>query len=330
MVKRCLQALAKIKPTALCEKERTKKRDREVETCSSEDVSVADPYTKTVKVHLHLFSPVKWSHASHLAFFYLFVFSFSHMQSCLSKRCHLHTTWRVPMYSWLQRPSMWNRQAGFAWHELKDRLRGAWRDHCFPAPFSWFLHETGLESLKITPACCFSLKCQRKVSKKAKEHRQFCGVLGRWRTAAIDRTTFYASQRCRRAAVFAVFFFFFLSALGVIWRVKAFRDQQCQFLTRNKSLSSENESNCSMTSECVCTDSILPRGAGCENGRCKQSIFSLLLSSSMQGLKYIVTDFLSPTCQKVMIRQSRPCRVKQRLGRFFVHISTSREKLKIL
>ena len=62
---------------------------------------------------------------------------------------------------------------------------------------------------------------------------------------------------------------------GVIWRGKAFRDQQCQFLTRNMSLSSENESNCSMTSECVRTDSILPRGAGLEHGRCKQSIFSL-------------------------------------------------------
>ena len=62
---------------------------------------------------------------------------------------------------------------------------------------------------------------------------------------------------------------------GVIWRGKAFREQQCQFLTRNKSLGSENESNCSMTSECVRTDSILPRGAGLEHGRCKQSIFSL-------------------------------------------------------
>ena len=62
---------------------------------------------------------------------------------------------------------------------------------------------------------------------------------------------------------------------GVIWRGKAFREQQCQFLTRNKSLSSENESNCSMTSECVRTESILPRGAGLEHGRCKQSIFSL-------------------------------------------------------
>ena len=45
-------------------------------------------------------------------------------------------------------------------------LRGAWRDQCFPAPFSCFLHETGLESLKITSVCCFSLKCQRKDSKK--------------------------------------------------------------------------------------------------------------------------------------------------------------------
>ena len=47
----------------------------------------------------------------------------------------------------------------------------------------------------------------------------------------------------------------------VIWWGKAFRDQQCQFLTRNRSLSRENESNCSMTSECVRTDSILLRGA---------------------------------------------------------------------
>ena len=54
--------------------------------------------------------------------------------------------------------------------ELKSRgrrprlLRGAWRDHCLPEPFSLFLHETGLESLKITSARCFLLKCQRKAS----------------------------------------------------------------------------------------------------------------------------------------------------------------------
>ena len=115
------------------------------------------------------------------------------------------------------------------------------------------------------------MKCQRKDSKKAKEHSQFRGVLGRRRTAAIDRTTFHVCQRCRKTAFFAVF-----SRLwGVIWRGKAFRDQQCQFRTRNKSLSSENESNCWTISECVSTDSILRRGAGHEHSRCKQSIFSL-------------------------------------------------------
>ena len=46
------------------------------------------------------------------------------------------------------------------WIEIVDLgLRGAWRDHRFPEPFSWFLHETGLESLKITSARCFLLKC---------------------------------------------------------------------------------------------------------------------------------------------------------------------------
>ena len=168
---------------------------------------------------------------------------------------------------------MQNWKPHFAW----DELRGAWRDHCFPEPFSWFLHKTGLESLTITSARCFLLKCQRKDSKKAKEHCQFRGVLGCWRTAPIDRTTFHACQRCRKDAALAVF----SQLRGVIWRGKAFREQQWQFLTRNKSLSSENESNCSMTSECVRTDSILPRGAGLEHGRCKQSIFSLSIFGSL-------------------------------------------------
>ena len=71
----------------------------------------------------------------------------------------------------------------------------------------------------------------------------------------------------------------FFSALGVIWRGKPFCDQQCQFLSRNKSLSSKNELNCSMTSECARTDSILPRGAGFEHGGWKQSIFSFQFSA---------------------------------------------------
>ena len=99
--------------------------------------------------------------------------------------------------------SFWGIMPLLVAHEVN--LRGAWRDHRFPEPFSWFLHETGLQSLKITSARCFLLKCQRKVSKKAKEHRRFRGVLRRWRSAAIDRTTFHACQRCRKTAVFAVF-----------------------------------------------------------------------------------------------------------------------------
>ena len=91
-------------------------------------------------------------------------------------------------------------------HTCCTLLRGAWRDHCFPEPFSWFLHETGLESMKIISARCFRFKCRRKDSKKAKEHRQFRGVFGRWRTAPIDRTTFHACQRCRKNDVLAVFF----------------------------------------------------------------------------------------------------------------------------
>ena len=86
----------------------------------------------------------------------------------------------------------------------------------------------------------------------------------------------------------------FFSALDVIWRGKAFRDQQCHFLTRNKSLSSENESNCSMTSECVRTDSILPRGAGLEHGRHKQSIFSIsIFGILVERLSFLRLHFCS-------------------------------------
>ena len=168
----------------------------------------------------------------------------------------------------------WPSQTQWAYYSGKVNpctLRGAWRDHRLPEPFSWFLHETGLESLKITSVRCFLLKCQRKDSKKAKEYRRFRGVIGRWRTAAIDRTTFHACQWCRKTVVLAVF-----SRLwGVIWRGKAFRDQQCQFLTRNKSLSSENESNSFDDFWVRAYRFDFPRGAGLEHGRCKQSIFSL-------------------------------------------------------
>ena len=176
--------------------------------------------------------------------------------------------------------------------ECSFPLRGAWRDHRFLSHFPDFYTKQVLKVWRSPLHAVFYWKCQRKVSKKAKDHRQFRGVLGRWRTAAIDRTTFHACQRCRKTAVFAVF-----SRLwGVIWRGKAFRDQQCHFLTRNKSLSSENESNCSLTSECVRTDSILPRGAGLEHGRHKQSIsrfqFSAFWSNGLASSVFIFAPIL--------------------------------------
>ena len=113
---------------------------------------------------------------------------------------------------------------------------------------------------------------------------------------------------------------FFSRLWGFIWRGKAFRDQQCQFLTRNKRLSIKNESNCSMTSECVRTYGVpirfcpeAPASSTVDiNSRFSRFQFSafwsnglassvfifapillrfFLLSSSMQGLKLVVTDF---------------------------------------
>ena len=49
-----------------------------------------------------------------------------------------------------------------------ESLRGAWRDHCFPEPFSWFLHKPGLESLKITSACCFFIELSKERLEKSK------------------------------------------------------------------------------------------------------------------------------------------------------------------
>ena len=204
-------------------------------------------------------------------------------------------------------------------HSLAD-LRGAWRDHCFPEPFSWFLHETGLESLKITSARRFLFKCQRKDSKKAKEHRQFRGVLGRWRTAAIDRTIFHACQRCRKTAVFAVFF----SALGChlaresfSWRAMPVSNRKEEFEQRERIKLFDDfwgacvpirfcsEAPASSTVDVNSRFSRFHFSAFWSNGLAS-SVFIFapillrffILRSSMQGLQYVVTDFLISTCEK--------------------------------
>ena len=89
---------------------------------------------------------------------------------------------------------------------------------------------------------------------------------------------------------------FFSRLRGVIWRGKAFHEQQCQFLTRNKSLSSENESNCSITSECVRTDSILPQtpvsSTVAVNSRFSRFQFSAFWSSGLASSVFIFAPIL--------------------------------------
>ena len=160
----------------------------------------------------------------------------------------------------------------------------------------------------------FYWNVEGKTRKKAKEHREFRGVLGRWRVAAIDRTTFHACQRCRKTTVFAVFF----SALGchlarksLSWPAMPVSNKKQEFQQRKRIKLFDDF----WVRAYRLGFFILPQGAGREHGQ--QSIFSssifgilverlassvfifapillrfYLLCSSMQGLiKYLVTDF---------------------------------------
>ena len=163
-------------------------------------------------------------------------FRSSGMTRAVKRRCDVPMTKHYPKRVNVQTTSVfknpqWRLSQGTS-------LWGAWRDHCFPAPFSWFLHETGLGSLNITLAHCFHWNVKGKTRKRRKNtasfvasscagvqprstvqlsvvvvavfffgNHQFCGVdvCGPWRTAVIDRTTFHACLRCRKTTVFAVF-----------------------------------------------------------------------------------------------------------------------------
>ena len=57
-------------------------------------------------------------------------------------------------------------------------LRGAWRDHCFRAPFSWFLHVPGPESLKSPLPAVFYWNVKGKTRKERKNTASFVASLG--------------------------------------------------------------------------------------------------------------------------------------------------------
>ena len=136
-------------------------------------------------------------------------------------------------------------------------LRGAWEVIASLSHFPDFYTKQALKVWRSPLHAVFTEMSKERLGKSERTPP------GSWRLSALA----YSRDRPYKFSCLSALskngrFRSFFSDLGVIWRVKAFRDQQCQFLTRNKSLSSEDESNCSLTSEWVRTDLILPRGAG--------------------------------------------------------------------
>ena len=209
------------------------------------------------------------------------------------------------------------------------RLRGAWRDHRFPEPFSWFLHETGLESLNVPSPRCYLLKCQRKVSKKAKETPPVS-----WRPWALA----YSRDRpynfsCLSAVSKNRHFRSFFSALGchlarksLLWPAMLVYNKKQEFEQRKRIKLFHGllsacvpirfcpEAPASSTVDINSRFSRFQFSAFWSNGLAS-SVFIcapillrfFLLSSSMQGLQYIVTDFLISTYEK-SYASSKPTR----------------------
>ena len=186
-----------------------------------------------------------------------------------------------------------------------------------PSAIFLIFKRTGLEDPKITSArAVVHWNVKGKTRKKSKKNTVsfMASLVNHGCTPAPNFSCLSAMLNTGRLCIF-------FSGLGVVWQVKAFSNQQCQFLTRNKCLGNDDQSNRSMTCECVRTESICPWGTVRKNGLCKQSIFSLsiigilvarlgfqlqlqrllfcsdiatffLFSSSVQGLKYVDADFL--------------------------------------
>ena len=68
-------------------------------------------------------------------------------------------------------------------------LRGGWRNLCFPAPFSWFLHKTDLKDMKKLLHAVFHWNVKGKTRKKRKNTAaaSFVASLGAWRHSSRRR-----------------------------------------------------------------------------------------------------------------------------------------------
>ena len=123
--------------------------------------------------------------------------------------------------------------------KFKGSVERASLNHWLNSAVFLIFTENGLLNLKISSAGFFLLKCQLK--RRKSEPKSAIQIPWHPRALncvqmAINRTTFYAFQRCRKLAVLAVT----SRVLGILWQVEAFNDQQCQSLGRNESLSNEN------------------------------------------------------------------------------------------
>ena len=95
---------------------------------------------------------------------------------------------------------------------------------------------------------CFFWNIVWKTHKKANEHSQLRGVLGRWLKLRWTVQLFMPVNDVEKWP-FRQFFLEFWVQIGD--KKKAVNDQPCKFQTRNKSLSKESKSICWLISECI-------------------------------------------------------------------------------
>ena len=209
-----------------------------------------------------------------------------------------------------------------------EGLRGAWRDHRFPEPFSWFLHETSLEVWRSPLHAVFYWNVKGKSRKKRKSTASFVASLG---AGVRPRSTvqLFMPVSGVENRHFRSFFLSFGVSFG----------EEKPFVTSNVSFYQEtrvwaaktNQTVRWLLSACVpirfCPEapasstvdvnswfSRFQFSALWSNGLAS-SVFIFapillrffLLSSSMQGLQYVVTDFLISTCEKSYV-SSKPTR----------------------